>query len=317
MTDANPAGPVSKPPAEPVPAEPPREKLAERPSKKPAEQPREEIPGQPHEELLGQPREKFAEQPREEVLEPPGEELLEPPHQELSEQPREMAPEPPRDQPAESNGRTEPWAKIIADPGHAPELLALAAVEIFGPRAHSWATRTRDSYPNAGDRALARLATRQFTRFGGLGSIFGAVAGSYAPITLLGTAAVTQAELVLHIAAAYGLDPTAPERAADLLVITRVHPTHQDAEAALESAKRPAYEDGGLTGAAWRLGRMLAAQTGGWTALRLANRFFPGTSLLAAVLTSTASAQSVAARADAYYRKMTQTQVSQDAGSSV
>jgi hypothetical protein len=136
-----------------------------------------------------------------------------------------------------------------------------------------------------------------------LGSVFGAVAGSYAPVALLGTAAVTHAELVLHLAAAYGLDPTDPQRAVDLLVITRVHPTRSDAEAALVAARRPVYEDGNrLSDAVWRFGRMLAAQTGGWAVLRLASRFFPGTSLLAAVLTSTASAQSVAARAEAYYK---------------
>jgi hypothetical protein len=182
------------------------------------------------------------------------------------------------------------------------------------------------------------------------------VAGTYAPITLLGTAAITHAELILHLAAAYGLDPTDPRRAADLLLITRVHPTRSDAEAALEAARRDgkaqddkaqddkaqdgkaqdgkaqdgkaqdgeaqadkvqadkvqdseaqdtewAHEDGGLRAAVWRLGRMVAVQTGGWAALRLVNRYFPGTSLLAAVLTSTASTQAVASRAEAYYRR--------------
>ncbi|MFD0519347.1 hypothetical protein [Paractinoplanes durhamensis] len=198
--------------------------------------------------------------------------------------------------------RAEPWAKLIADPGHAPELLALAAVQTFGPRARDWAAEIRGSYPAASDRALARLAKQQFTRFGSLGSVVGAVAGSFAPITLLGTAAVTHTEIVLHTAAAYGLDPTEPERAVDLLVITRVHPTRADAEAALAAALRPAYEDGGFSDAAWRFGRMVAARTGGWAVLRLANRVFPGTSLLAAALTGTASAQSVAARAEAYYK---------------
>ncbi|WP_213006235.1 hypothetical protein [Paractinoplanes toevensis] len=206
------------------------------------------------------------------------------------------------DSPVVAGERTDPWAQLVADPGHAPELLALAAVQTFGPKARDWAAQIRESYPAADDRAVARLAKQQFTRFGSVGGIVGAVAGSYAPITLLGTTAVTHAELVLHLAAAYGLDPTDPERAADLLVITRVHPTRSDAEEALAAARRPAYEDGGLSDAVWRFGRLVAAQAGGWTVLRLANRFFPGTSLLAAVLTSTASAQSVAARAEAYYK---------------
>ncbi|WP_378971179.1 hypothetical protein [Paractinoplanes rhizophilus] len=227
----------------------------------------------------------------------------------------------------------------------------MAAVQTIGPRAQSWAAKTRDAYPTASAQALARLAKQQFTRFGGLGSVFGAVAGTYAPITLLGTAAITHAELILHLAAAYGLDPTDPRRAADLLLITRVHPTRSDAEAALEAARRHgkapdgkaqdgkaqdsnaqdgkaldsnaqdgkaqddkaqdseaqdserAHEDGGLRAAVWRLGRMVAVQTGGWAALRLVNRYFPGTSLLAAVLTSTASTQAVASRAEAYYRR--------------
>ena len=199
------------------------------------------------------------------------------------------------------------WSKLLASPGHTPELLALAAVQTIGPRARDWSLRTRAAYPAASNRALARLAKQQFTRFGSLTSVFGAIAGSYAPITLLGTAAVTHAEIVLHLAAAYGLDPTDPQRAADLLVITRVHPTRSDAEEAL------ADESGGLSSAVWRVGRAVAAQTGGWTAVRLANRYFPGTSLLTAVLTSTASAHGAAARANTFYRS----QVSRSSGSNV
>jgi len=175
--------------------------------------------------------------------------------------------------------------------------MMLAAVQAIGPRARDWSRRTRAAYPAASDRALARLAGRQFTRFGSLPSVFRAVAGSYAPITLLGTAAITNAEIVLHVAAAYGLDPTDPQRAADLLVITGVHPTRADAEQALE---RRGHE----RGVASRLARLVATQTPAWTAVRLANRYFPGTSLLAAALTSTASAQMTAARAEAYYKEV-------------
>jgi hypothetical protein len=208
-----------------------------------------------------------------------------------------------------SGQRTEAWAKLLADPAHAPELLALAAVQTIGPRARDWAARVRESYPKAGDKAVARLATRQFTRFGSAGSLFGAVAGSYAPIALLGTAAVTHAELVLHLAAAYGSDPTHPDRAADLLVLTRVHDSRADAEAALAAARKPAYDDGdggGIGGAAWRLGRLVAVQAGGWGLLRLANRYFPGTSLLAALLAGTASAEAAAVRANAFYSQLSQ-----------
>jgi hypothetical protein len=211
--------------------------------------------------------------------------------------------------------RTDPWAKLIADPAHAPELLALAAVQTIGPRAEAWARQIRTAYPAADEAAMARLAIRQFTRFGSVTSLFGAIAGSYAPLALLAGGALTHAELVLHLAAVYGHRPTDPERAVDLLVIAKIHPTVDEARGALAEARRPAYDDDGdLTDAIVRLGRLLFARSSGsWTAARLANHYFPGTSLLTAVLTSTASAHGAAARANTFYRS----QLSRSSGSTV
>ena len=203
-----------------------------------------------------------------------------------------------------SGVRTEAWPALIADPGHAPELLALAALQTIGPRAGDWAARTRAAYPGAMPDALARLAVSQFTRFGSVSSVFAAVAGSYAPIALLGAAAYTHAELALHVAAAYGLDPTDRERAVDLLVLTRVHPVREDAVAALATAEQHSYDNSGLTDATWRLGRMIAAQAGGWAAVRAINHFLPGTSLLVATLTSRGAARAMAARATVHYRAL-------------
>ncbi|MEV4640372.1 hypothetical protein AB0J80_23795 [Actinoplanes sp. NPDC049548] len=201
--------------------------------------------------------------------------------------------------------RFEAWARIIADPAHSPELLAVAAVQTIGPRAAEWAERTREAYPSATPDAIARLAVKQFTRFGSVNSVFAAVAGSYAPLALLGAAALTQAELALHVAAAYGVDPADPARAVDLLVLTRVHPEREDAEVALAATREHSHEGAGLTDAAWRLGRMVVAHAGGWAVLRAANRFFPGASLLAAVLTSRAAAETMGARATLFYRTAT------------
>jgi hypothetical protein len=122
-------------------------------------------------------------------------------------------------------------------------------------------------------------------------------------LALLGAAAVTHADLVLHIAAAHGFDPTNEQRVIDLLVLTKVHPSRAEAVAALAMAKQPAYEeeDVGVTDAVWRLGRMLAAQAGSWAVLRTVSRVLPGTSLLTAVLTSRSSAQAVADRAHRFY----------------
>ncbi|MEU4214009.1 hypothetical protein [Actinoplanes sp. NPDC026623] len=216
---------------------------------------------------------------------------------------------------SESVPHTEAWAAIIADPGHSPELLALAATQTIGPRAQQWASRTRAAYPAATPDGLARLAVDQVTRFGSVSSLLASVAGAYAPVALLGAAAFTHAELALHVAAAYGLDPTDPDRAADLLVLTRVHPGREDAVAALAAARGHGYGGTGLTEATWRLGRRIAVHAGGWAAIRLVNHYFPGTSLLAATLNSRGAARAMAARATVYYRD--QSQVSQRSGTRV
>ncbi|MEV7621736.1 hypothetical protein [Actinoplanes sp. NPDC089786] len=203
--------------------------------------------------------------------------------------------------------RTEPWAQLVANPGHAPELLALAAVQTIGPRAADWARRLRERYPHATDAGLARLAERQFIRFGGVGSVFAAAAGSYVPVALLSSNALTYAELILHVAAAYRIDPTDRDRAVDLLVLTQVHATPEDAEAALTSAEQPAYEEETrLTDAVWRLARMASAQAGAWALVRGINRLFPGVTVLSAIITSRSGVRTVSARATRFYSRLNQ-----------
>lgn len=197
---------------------------------------------------------------------------------------------------------TEAWARVVADPGHAPELLALAAVRSVGPRAADWAREVRESYPSATPDAVARLAIRQFTRRGAVSSAFAAVAGLYAPVALVSAAGYAQAELALHVAGAYGQDPTDPARAAELLVLSRVHPTRQQAEAAIAAADAPADRDEAADGSTWRFGRPVAVQVGGWTVLRAANRFFPGTAVLGSALVSRAATEAIGVRAIAFYR---------------
>jgi hypothetical protein len=190
-------------------------------------------------------------------------------------------------------------ARLAADPAHAPELLALTAVQMIGPRAGEWAKRTREAYPAATHAGLARLAVRQFTRFGSGSSVVGAVVGAYAPAALVATVALTHARLILHVAAAYGVDPTDEARAADLLILTRVHTSRDDAAAALAGAKHGGHSAG--SGTVRRLGRMAVGQAAGWAAVRLANRYFPGTGLVVAALAGRTAVTSMADRAITYY----------------
>ncbi|MEV4491359.1 hypothetical protein AB0K04_14715 [Micromonospora coxensis] len=197
-------------------------------------------------------------------------------------------------------------SRLRQHPGFAPELLALAAVEGIGPRARDWAHGLREAYPDAGPDGLARLATRRFVRMAGFGGATSALAGVFAPVAELVTVLWSQASLVLHLAAAYGRDPRDAERAVELLVLTQVHPDVDSARAALEAA-RAADGPGDrpwprAAEAAWRLAAPLAAQAGGWVALRLASRLVPGAAVLAAAAGDAAAAERLAARAVAAYR---------------
>ncbi|MEV4631366.1 hypothetical protein AB0J90_34350 [Micromonospora sp. NPDC049523] len=198
-------------------------------------------------------------------------------------------------------------ARLFEHPGFAPELLALAAVRALGPAAAAWAARTRASYPTATPDGLARLVTTRFVRLAGAGGAASAAAGLFAPLAELAAVSWTQAELVLHLAAAYDRDPTDPERAIDLLVLAQVHPDDGSARDALAAAvaATPDGDGGGLhrlAEAGWRLAAPLAAQAGGWVMLRLAARLLPGAAMLAAAAGDSAAAQRLAARAVTRYR---------------
>ncbi|MGW1058743.1 hypothetical protein [Micromonospora rubida] len=196
--------------------------------------------------------------------------------------------------------------RVLDHPGFAPELLALAAVRALGPGARDWAASLRDVYPDATPDGLARLATRRFVRLAAAGGATAALAGLFAPVAELAAVLWAQSGLVLHLAAAYGRDPADPERAVELLVLTRVHPDAESARVALaaaEAATDPVEQPWPrVAEAAWRLAAPLAAQAGGWLGLRVASRLVPGAAVLAAAIGDSAAAERLAARAVAAYR---------------
>ncbi|MBB4747774.1 hypothetical protein BJ964_001935 [Actinoplanes lobatus] len=169
--------------------------------------------------------------------------------------------------------------ELLADPARSPEILAHTAVQHIGPRARAWAAQTRASYPTATTEAIARLAVQRFTRSAGIRGGLGALAGPYAPVALVATTVITHAELVLHLAAVYGLDPADPRRAGDLLALAA-------------PGKGPIVL---------------------WAALKLVR--LPGVSLLTAVLGARATTEMVAVRARRFYAEYS-SQDSQESGSS-
>jgi hypothetical protein len=112
-----------------------------------------------------------------------------------------------------------PRTRSNAAPKSALERLAFAAVRECGPAARLWVDETRRRYPAATPDALARLAAWELARAGRRQAIGTGAVRLAGPVVVTGTLARTQAELVLTIAAAYGLDPADPERARDLIVL--------------------------------------------------------------------------------------------------
>ncbi|WP_157751887.1 hypothetical protein [Actinoplanes derwentensis] len=159
--------------------------------------------------------------------------------------------------------------ELLAEPSRTPEILALAAVRVFGPRAKDWADRTRSVYPSATREAVARLAVQRFTRAAGLRGAVGALAGPYSPVALGAGILVTHAEMVLHLAAAFEVDPEDPRRAEDLL---RLASPGQGAIVA-------------------------------WLVLKAADRALPGVSLISTMLGARSATETLAVRATRLYRE--------------
>jgi hypothetical protein len=188
------------------------------------------------------------------------------------------------------------WSRIRANPGYAPELLALAAVDAIGPQARDWARDLRKAYPAADARGLTRLATVRFTRMARVAAIASAAAGVFAPAAELVALAWVHSALVLHVAAAHGHDPTEHARAADLLVLLGVHPSPDAARAAVAEAH------GEGTRESTRLVGPLMTRIRGWGLRRLAGRLAPGAGGLLALAQATDGTERLAHRAARHYR---------------
>jgi hypothetical protein len=202
------------------------------------------------------------------------------------------------------------WSRMKADPQYAPEHLALESVRRLGPEAAQWAERTRSERPGLSDEGLAALAVKRFTN---LARVSGAVSGATGlpgAVLDVGVLAWTQSRMVLHIAAAYGVDPTAGERATELLVLQRVHKVAETARLALgvaagrERASR--LFDGAasrpLSGVMVRLGVRLAQMAGVRAAKRLFAKMIPGAAIVLGTWVNSAATKDLAVRAREMYR---------------
>lgn len=202
------------------------------------------------------------------------------------------------------------WARMKADPQYAPEHLALEAVRRLGPEAQRWADRAREEHPDSTPDALAQQAARRFTNHARLSGAVSGATGLPGAVVDVGVLAWTQARMVLHMAAAYGVDPTSAERATDLLVLQRVHKAAEAARLALgvaagrERASRLFANTAGrpLSGVMFKLGVKLAQMAGVRAAKRVFAKVIPGAAVVLGTWANSAATKDLAGRTTELYR---------------
>jgi hypothetical protein len=120
---------------------------------------------------------------------------------------------------------------MLAEPDRAPEYIALAAAERFGPQAEEW---VRIAGPGHTPEELARIAFKKHVWLarleGGALGVGGAVTLAPDIVALLWI----QSRMVSYIAAAYGYDPRHPMRPAEYLALQGLYDTPVEARHALD-----------------------------------------------------------------------------------
>jgi hypothetical protein len=123
------------------------------------------------------------------------------------------------------------WNRLLAQPERAPELIALAAAERFGPQAEEW---VRIAGPGHTPEQLAKVAYKKHVRLarleGGVLGVGGALTAAPDVVALIWI----QSRMIFYIAAAHGYDPRHPMRPAELLALQGVYATPEDARKALD-----------------------------------------------------------------------------------
>lgn len=202
------------------------------------------------------------------------------------------------------------WQKMKADPQYAPEHLALEAVTRLGPQARFWVERTRAQYPGVDPDTVAQIAARRFTTFARLSGAAAGATGLPGAVIDVGVLAWTQARMVLHIAAAYGVDPTDRDRATDLLVLQKVHKYAQTARTALAVAagneragalmgkSSPQPLSSMLGQLTWKLAQMAGMKA----AKRLFAKIVPGAAIILGTWANASATKDLARRTVALYR---------------
>lgn len=190
-------------------------------------------------------------------------------------------PPPPPSEPAPEPALQPTRVAATAPDADHTESVAGTVVRELGPEARDWATWMHGRYPDATAGALARLASAHFVRLAYRRGALAGASGAFGRVTGTVLVAQVQARLVLHVAAAYGTDPTSEERTAELATLLRVpRVTEPTGAAAVE------------------VGRLIS----GYAITRVASRIVPFGLAALGSLTGGRGTEAVAARAIQFYR---------------
>jgi hypothetical protein len=162
------------------------------------------------------------------------------------------------------------WRSVLAQPDRAPELIALAAADRFGPQAAEWVRIAGGGHT---PEQLAQVAYRKHVRLarleGGVLGIGGAVTAAPDIVALIWI----QSRMVFYIAAAHGYDPRHPMRPAELLALQGLYDTPAEARHALDLMGKPMAQALVEKALAGRNPESLQVRLVRYMARRLARRF--------------------------------------------
>jgi EcsC protein family len=194
------------------------------------------------------------------------------------------------------------WDRILAEPDRAPEHIALAASERFGPAAAEW---VRVAGAGQTPEKLAKIAYRKHVRLarleGGALGVGGIVTAAPDLVAFLWI----ESRMVFYVAAAYGYDPRHPMRPAELLALLDLYATPEDARKALDgigkhlaqAAAERALRSGDRTGLHLRLARYMAKRL----TRHYAARLIPLIGAPIGAMQNAGAAKQLGKRALAYY----------------
>jgi hypothetical protein len=131
--------------------------------------------------------------------------------------------------------------RLRDDPVRAPEHIALAAADTFGPPAARWAEQARRAgryHPHT----LGEMARKRHSTIAGMTGAATGFGGLVTMVPDLISLAWLQARMVFYVAGAFGWNPNDPMRPAELLALTDLYSDPAGARAALDGVGRSVAE---------------------------------------------------------------------------